>query len=121
MSLAESVVALTLLSLLVLLVLNLFPSALTTVNYSRQKHVATVTAHDALEILASRDFSSLTLGTQTLNSLSVPSGFTLALEVSEVSGYRPEFLKRIVALVSWEQRGKIRTVRQELYVHSIRK
>ena len=113
--------ALTLISLLVILILNLFPSALTTINYSRQKHVATTTAHDALEVLAAKDFSSLALGPQTLSSFAVPPDYNLALEVSEVPGYRPEFLKKISAEVTWSQKAKTRRVFQELYVHSVRK
>ena len=120
MGIAETAVAASLLCLLLITVLNLFPSALAAVSSSRQTQTANMLAQNALESFAARPFSGLTTGTQTLTEISVPEGFTLLVEVREVEGYDPEFLKSVRATVNWKYRAQEKQVQQELYVHPIR-
>ena len=101
MSIAETVVAASLLCLLLIGVLNLLPSALTTVGYIQHRQAAALLAQDALNVVASRPFDTLNIGNQ----------------VSEVADYSSDFLKSVTAEVSFEYRGNLKTIKQELYVH----
>ena len=118
---AETILATVLLALISLAVVNLFPSTLSVVNRARQENLANLTAHDQLERLAALPFDSLVLGTQDLGDPPLPEGFTLTGEVLSVNGYSTTHLKAIRTTVSWSQKGKERSVQQELYVHSVRR
>lgn len=119
MSLAETAVAASLLCLLLIGVLNLFPSALAAVSSSKQNSQANTLAQNALEFFAAKPFASLAMGTQPNSGLSVPEGFTLVVEVQPVDTYSPEFLKRVKATVTWTFRARQKKVVQELYVQPV--
>jgi hypothetical protein len=120
MGIAETAVAASLLCLLLITVLNLFPSALAAVGSSRQTHDANLLAQNALELFAARPFSGLNVGPQTFTDLAVPQGYTLAVQVENVEHYDPELLKCVRATVTWSFRNQTKKVEQELYVHPIR-
>ena len=113
---AETIVAASLLCLLLIGVLNLLPSALTTVGFVEQKRAADLLAQDALNVVSSRSFDDLTPGPQDVSIMTVPSNMKLTVTVAEVAGYSADFLKSVKAEVSYDYRGKTRKVTQELYV-----
>ncbi|MCA9780438.1 MAG: hypothetical protein KC800_27125 [Candidatus Eremiobacteraeota bacterium] len=117
LSIAETVVAASLLCLLLIGVLNLLPSTLTTVSYVQQRQTAALLAQDSLNVVAARPFDTLNLGTQDTSVMPVPSNMTLTVTVSEVTGYSTDFLKCVTAEVSFDYRGSLKTIKQELYVH----
>ena len=117
LSIAETVVAASLLCLLLIGVLNLLPSALTTVGYIQQRQAAALLAQDALNVVASRPFDTLNIGNQDTSQITVPTSMTLTVTVSEVADYSSDFLKAVTAEVSFEYRGNLKTIKQELYVH----
>ncbi len=120
LTIAETVVAFSLISLLLIAVVNLFPSALTTVELTRQRNKANWLAHDALEWVAGQPFSSLQVGVQNTSSLPVASNMSLTVEVLTVPGYEPELLLEVRSTVTWLYRERTRQVVQELYVHPAR-
>ena len=113
----ETIVAASLLSLLLIAVLNLLPSALVTVSYAQERRTAGLLAQDSLNLVASRPFASLVVGTQDTSEIEVPANMTLRVTVSEVDHYAPDLLKRITSEVVLDYRGEPRTFTQELYVH----
>jgi len=117
LSIAETVVAASLLCLLLIGVLNLLPSALTTVGYIQQRQAAAILAQDALNVVASRPFDTLNIGSQDTSEITVPTNMTLTVTISEVAGYSSDFLKAVTAEVSFEYRGNLKTIKQDLYVH----
>ena len=117
---AETVVAASLVSLLLIGILNLLPSTLTTVSYVEQRQTAVLLAQDALNAVAARPFESLNEGTQDISLLTVPPDLTLTVTVGEVPGYSPSFLKRVTAEVSFEHHASTKKFKQELYVHPAR-
>ena len=117
LSIAETVVAGRLLCLILIGVLNLLPSALTTVGYIQHRQAAALLAQDALNVVASRPFDTLNIGNQDTSQITVPTNMTLTVTVSEVADYSSDFLKSVTAEVSFEYRGNLKTIKQELYVH----
>jgi hypothetical protein len=118
-SLAETAVAGSLLCLLLITVLNLFPAALAAVGSSKQTHTADTLAQNALETFAARPFSGLALGAQSNEGIAMPQGFTLQVEIQPVDGYSTEYLKKVKATVSWTYRQQNKAVMQELYVQAV--
>ena len=114
---AETIVAASLLSLLLIGVLNLLPSALTTVGFVEKKRTAELLTQDALNVVSARPFNDLALGPQDVSIMTVPPNMSLTVTVAEVTGYSGDFLKSVTAEVSYEYRNKTRKVTQELYVH----
>jgi hypothetical protein len=119
MSLAETSVAASLLCLLLITVLNLFPSALAAVSSSRQHHEANVLAQNVLETFAARPFGGLDLGIQSNTGITVPQGFTLVVDVQPVDSYSTEFLKKVTATVTWRFRNTDKQIQQELYLQPV--
>jgi hypothetical protein len=105
-----------LLCLIVVSVVNLFPSAMVALSHSNQNQQASVLAQDALEALSARPFSSLTAGPQALTEVQAPKGFAVAVEVGPVEGYPLEHLKKVSALVSWSTRRGPKSLRQDVYL-----
>lgn len=120
LSVAETIVAGSLLCLLLIAVLNLFPTALTTVGYSKDRTRAAGLAQDALELVASRPFSTLAVGVQDVSPLPLPAGTNLEVVIEEVPGHLPEYLLNVRSTVTWNYQGRPRICRQELYVHPAR-
>lgn len=120
LSVAETIAATSLLCLLLISVVNIFPAVLTTVELTRQRNTANLLAHDALEVVAARPFGGLEIGAQDVSTIPVPTNFTLSVEAFEVDEYESEFLLGLRSRVSWQYRDQTREVVQELYVHPAR-
>lgn len=121
LSLAENIVAASLLALVVMSLLNLFPSALGVSHRVRQESLARRLSQNALEELSARPFAELTPGTQAVNLEGVPEEFVVTATVDDVDGYSVDFLKTVQVEVSWPDRGRTRSTRLEVYVHAVRR
>lgn len=115
---AEAVLGAALLALVLIATLNIFPSALALVGRARSESQARNIAQSLLEESSSRPFHTLATGRSPQQA---PTGFEAHLEVSEVDGIAPERLKRVAAEVTFSTRNGPRKVREEVYVHSVRR
>ncbi len=123
LTIAETLVSLTLLSLLMLAVLNLFPSSMTVVAGTRTARLARAAAQNKVEALAAQPFAALSVGLNESSDQELPDGTTarLTTTVSAVAGYDVKFLKRIRCQVAWRRRAIESTATQEVYVHALRR
>ncbi len=123
LTLAETLVSLTLLSLLAVAVLNLFPSSLTIVRITRTGWLARAAAQDRVERLASQPFPTLDEGYSKEEKVTLRDGAVAELRttITKVDGYDPKFLKRIRCDISWEGRAALKSASHEFYVHSVRR
>lgn len=129
LTLAETLVSLCLLSLLMVAVLNLFPTTMMVVRGTRTGWLARLAAQNEIERLAAIPFADLHVGTVKDEDVTLSDGAKIHLRsaVAEVEGHytntpdhRP-LLKRITCDVSWQGRAVTRTAHQELDVHSLRR
>lgn len=113
-SLAETAVALAVLGLILLFVLNLFPSAMVARLSAEQRVTAQSLARSALE-------QQLEVPFQQLRSGPLPAverdgvRYDLSLEVSPSPQARPEYLQVLTLTVQWTARGKVSRVQRQLY------
>ena len=123
LTLAEMIVSLTLLTLLLVAVVNLFPSSMANVRLIRTSQLARTAAQNQVETLASQPFNSLQVGTTNEETQKLSDGQLVRLKTSitAVSGYEPKRLKRIRCEAEWYSRTRPQTAVQELYVNSIRR
>ena len=123
MTLAETLVSLTVLILVMLSVLNLFPSSMSILRTTRSGWLARSAAQDKIEELASRPFATIPLGFDEEGevTLSDDSKCHFHTTVTRVDGHSPEHLKRIRCEVVWKGKVNDKTASQEMYVHSVRR
>lgn len=123
LTLAEMIVSLTLLTLLLVSVVNLFPSSMANVRLIRTAQLARTAAQNRIEILASQPFNSLQVGTLDEETIKLSDGQPVHLKTSitAVDGYEPKRLKRLRCEAEWQGRARRQTAVQELYVNSIRR
>lgn len=118
LSLPEALFGAVLLSLLLIATLNIFPSALALVQRTRTESEARSLAQSLLNESAAQTFQSLELGKVEKQA---PDGLEATLEVGTVDGVSPDRLKRLTAEVSFATRNGRATVKEEVYVHSVRR
>ena len=120
-SLLEIVVCISLLSMVIVLVMNLFPVALTTLRHAENKYQASNLAKSVLDDWSSRPFASLTPGTlQNLNAVPVEGGVLQpVLEIYNVPKSDPNYLRSIRVDVGWSEKSSPYHTVQELWVHNI--
>lgn len=121
LSLAETVLAATMIALALLALLTLLPATMGLVQRNRETNVATYLAHDTLEWLAAKPYGSLLSGEQDLSSLAIPSPYQVKATVGTVAGHIPQRLKRLEVSVTWPHRDRTLSVQQELYIHGVRR
>lgn len=123
LTLAETLVSLTLLSLLMVAVLNLFPSSMTIVKMTRTGWLARATAQDRVEALAARPFTELVIGYDHQEDVTLSDGATTHLRttVTAVDGHLPRLLKRVRCEATWDGRATRKSAVQEFYVNSVRR
>lgn len=123
LTLAETMVSLTLLSLLMVAVLNLFPSSMTTVRMTRTGWLARSAAQNRIEILAAQPFAGLEVGFEEETEVKLSDGSLAKLRttISAVDDHPEKFLKRLRCEVSWDGRVNRKSAIQEVYVHSLRR
>ena len=123
LTLVETLVSMTLLTLVMVSVLNLFPSSMAAVKHTRTAQLARAAAQNRIEALAARPFAELQLGTHPDEKLVLSNGQTVTLKVSisQVTGHPQERLKRLRCEALWRGRTEDRKAIGEMYVASIRR
>lgn len=122
-SLAETVLSLFLLSLVVILLVNLYPTSMLTVRQGENRFQANQIAASELARLQSGSFDDLVVGSVTPLDPVVHNSmeFERRVEVFEVPPNPEDHLKGVRVTVSWKERNELRQVSQELYVVDIEK
>lgn len=123
LTLAETLVSLTVLILVMLSVLNLFPSSMSILRGTRSAWLARAAAQDKVETLASQPFATIALGLDETSDLTLSDNSQCHLHttVSAVNGHSPTHLKRIRCEATWQGRAGQKSAVQEVYVHSVRR
>lgn len=114
-TLMEVLLAFTLTALLLVLILNLFPSAMATVRRAEQRQVAGNLAESLLERKASLGFDRLPVGTLE----DTPGDFRVRFEVTAVANEDPRFLRALTVSVNWTDRGRALQVQRGLWMHRL--
>ncbi len=122
-SLIETVVAIFLLSLLTVVLLNLYPSSVLAVRRAEQIQTADSLAQSVLSQAASRPFSSLLVGANEALPETEVGGQTYqaTLSIRAVAGADVETLKALQVTVRWSERNKSREVSHEIWVPRIQR
>ena len=117
------IVSLTLLSLLLVAVVNLFPSSVANVRLIRTGQLARTEAQNRIEVLASQSFNSLQVGYRNEETVKLSDGQSVHLKttITAVDGYEPKRLKRLRCEAQWQVRTRNQSTVQELYVNAIRR
>ena len=123
LTLAETLVSLTILTLVMLAVLNLFPSAMSNARLTRNEWLARQAAQCKIEALAASPFGSLEVGTEQEDEVPLPDGAKASLRttVSAVNGHPDKLIKCLRCEVSWPGRATTKTAVEEVYVHALRR
>lgn len=123
LTLAETLLSLTLLTLVMLAVLNLFPSALANARLTRTGWLVRAAAQNEVEKLAGRPFGALQVGWSQEKDVQLPDGSQahLASSIEAAAGHPQRLLKRIRCQVSWKGRATRKTALEEVYVHALRR
>ncbi len=123
LTLAETLVSMTLLVLLLVSVLNLLPSSMAVVQQTRTDQLARNVAQNKVEVLAARPFADLPIGYDENEQHTLSDGRVVRLRttVSAVDGHLPKRLKRLRCEADWSLGVRQRKVVQEFYVPSIRR
>ncbi|MBI3925991.1 MAG: prepilin-type N-terminal cleavage/methylation domain-containing protein [Armatimonadetes bacterium] len=120
-SLLETVVAGSLLALVMLLLFNLFPSSMLALRQGEQQIQADAVAQSALDQVRSEGYGKLQPG-EVRRLQPVRRGslvYTPTLEVFQVADADPNLLKGLRTTVSWQERGESRQVVHEIWIHGL--
>ena len=117
-SLAETAVAMAVLGLTLLLVLNLFPSAMLARRASEQRLQAQSLARSYLEQQLEVSFHLLRSGPLAEVEKEGVS-YRIRLEVTDSPQARPEYLKVLRVVVQWNERGRPQELERQLYRHRL--
>ena len=117
-SLAETAVAMAVLGLLLLCVLNLFPSAMLARRKAEQRLTAQSLARSYLEQQMEVSFALLRSGPLAeVDREGVR--YRVSLQVSDSPQARPEYLKVLKVVVEWSVQGRSLRVERQLYRHRL--
>lgn len=114
--------SLSLLSMLLIGVLTLFPSALTVVTLVDAGRAARLQAQSRIESLAATPFHELRLGDRH-EDITLPAAGPVKLRTSvrQVPGFSVERLKSLRCTATWKVRQKEHVHVREMYVHNLRR
>ncbi|MCW5867666.1 MAG: hypothetical protein KIS61_10415 [Candidatus Eremiobacteraeota bacterium] len=115
-TLVENLLAFTLISLVLILLLNLFPSSMATVRKSEQRYKALTLAGNRLEEQTAMPFSKLVLDSSEHHPV---DDYQVQTEVLAIDGEDKAWLKLIRVTVSWKYRDQSRKVVRETRVHRL--
>ena len=116
-TLSETALSLALIGLLLIFLLNLFPSAILAQRQNEQRRRATGLSRTFLEQQMDRDFSALPSGLvyqfEPVDSLG--TRYSSILRVSARPGTSDKFLRILQVEVTWQNRGRKLSVSRELW------
>jgi prepilin-type N-terminal cleavage/methylation domain-containing protein len=122
LTLIEVIVSLLILSLVLILVLNLFPSSMAAARQGEQIVCADTIASSILDECAGKPYSQLVVGVTYLEERKFDNVvYRPRIEVLEFVGYDPDNLKGLRATVEWDVRGQTRESVHELWVANVRR
>lgn len=123
LSLLEVVIATSLLAFVGILVLNLYPTVLIGMHHSHSMDRAERLAQSELNKARLQPFDSLVVGTTTALPPTVWRGneFNSVLKISAPAQGRPDTLKVLQVIVSWQERGRRRTVSRAVWSSRVRR
>ena len=110
-----------LLGLVIVLLLNLFPSSIAAVRLGEQRYRAQTMASSLLEQKMSVPFSQLLVGTRVTLPVQQFEGvdYQSRLEVDKVTGSDPAVLRSVRVSVEWTVRGMTRREVREVLMHRL--
>ncbi len=119
--LTETVLSFGLIGLLLIFVLNLFPSALAAQRSADERLQAATVARSALEQQLDQPFNQLPLGLRReLDPVTIGAiQYKVRLEVDQSPSADPKFLRVLRLVVGWKSKGIEREVKRELYKHRL--
>lgn len=115
-ALGETLLAFTIISLVLILLLNLFPSSLATVRRSEIRFQALTLADNTLEQQVARPFADLIVATSTQQAV---GDFQVQTQVLTIAGEDSAWLKNVRVTVRWRDRDQPRQLIRELRVHRL--
>ena len=120
-SLAETAVSLAVVSLILLFVLNLFPSALVAQKGAEERLQANSLARSLLEQQLDTPFAQLPVGLHRTLDPVEKDGVTYAmrLEVEDSPQADDKFLRVLRLVVRWQARGRQHQIQRQLFVHRL--
>ena len=120
-SLVELLMSFALLGLVIVLLLNLFPSSIAAVRLGEQRYRAQTMASSLLEQKMSVPFSQLLVGTRVTLPVQQFEGvdYQSRLEVDKVTGSDPAVLRSVRVSVEWTVRGMTRREVREVLMHRL--
>ena len=120
-TLAEMAVSLGIVSLLLIFVLNLFPSALVAQKGAEERLQAGSLARSLLEQQLDTPFGQLPVGLRRQLEPVSREGvlYQIRLEVDAGQGVDARFLRVLRVIVRWQSRGQQRIVQRELHQHRL--
>jgi prepilin-type N-terminal cleavage/methylation domain-containing protein len=122
LTLIEIIVSLLILSLVLILVLNLFPSSMAAARQGEQIVQADNIASSLLDEYAGKPFSKLVIGVEDLEDREYDHViYKPRLQILDIGGTDPDNLKGLRATVEWTVRGQKRTAVHELWVANVRR
>lgn len=114
-TLMEVLLAFTLTALVVILVLNIFPSAMATVARAEQRQVAGNLAESLLERKAALPFDQVPVGLVEDGG----TDYRTHLEVGPVGSEDPLFLRQVTVTVTWSAKGRVLQLQRALWIHRL--
>lgn len=117
-SLMEVVVSLALMGLVIILVLNIFPSSLFATQSASNQIEAQMLAQSTLEEVRSAPFSGLSAGVTTLSP--PDSKYQVTREIFEPAGTDSEQTLGVRIRVRWNVKGRPKELTREVWISSVR-
>lgn len=119
--LTETVLSFALIGLLLVFVLNLFPSALAAQRNADERLQAATVARSALEQQLDLPFNQLPVGLRRdLEPVTIGAiQYKIRLEVDQSPSADPNYLRVVRMMVRWQSRGMEREIQRELCKHRL--
>ena len=121
-TLVETLLSMTLLGLVCILVLNIFPSALFSVRSGEERYLAGSLADTILEEESARSFGERPVGTtRELSPIKVDQvEYRRKLEVLSVNTADPQYCRAFRATVEWTARGVSHRIVREIWRYRLK-
>jgi type II secretory pathway pseudopilin PulG len=120
-TLVETLLSFTLTAIMLVLILNIFPTSMASVHQAEQRQLAASMAMSVLEQRVQQPFNALQVGLtaesgpQTVDSVEYRTHFT----VSKVPDRDENFLRALKVTVTWKYQGRELHLSREIYVHRL--
>jgi type II secretory pathway pseudopilin PulG len=120
-TLVEVLLSFTLTSIMLVLVMNIFPTAMVSVHRAEHRQHAGGLADSVLERKANLGFHRLAVGSTEELPVSELDGvhYHTVFSVEAVPGRNKDFLRMLRVVVKWKYRGRDMEVTRELWVHRL--